>query len=53
MHCRWQTWRSGYWRLLEEVELPHHLMDGILLDVDVEDQLSLHHPVHLVSVAQG
>jgi hypothetical protein len=33
-------WRSGYWRSLEEAELPHHLVYGVLLDVDVEDQSS-------------
>jgi hypothetical protein len=34
-------------------ELPHHPVDGVLLDVDVEDQSSPRHPVHLVSGAQG
>jgi hypothetical protein len=42
-----------YWCLLEEAELPHHPMDGVLLDVDVEDQSSLRQPVGLVSGAQG
>jgi hypothetical protein len=51
MRYRWQTWRSRYWRLLEEAELPHHPVDDVLLDVDVEDQSSCH-PVHLVSGAQ-
>jgi hypothetical protein len=46
-------WRSGYWRSLEEAELPHHPVDGVLLDVDVEDQSSPHHPVRLVLGAQG
>jgi hypothetical protein len=50
---RRQTWCSGYWCLLEEAELPHHTVDGVLLDVDVEDQSSLHHPIRLVSGAQG
>jgi hypothetical protein len=50
---RRQTWRSEYWRNLEEAELPHHTVDGILLDVDVKDQLSPRHPVCLVSGAQG
>jgi hypothetical protein len=37
VRCRRQTWHNVYWRLLEEAELPHHPMDGVLLDVDVED----------------
>jgi hypothetical protein len=53
VRCRRQTWRNGYWRLLEEAELPHHPVDGVLLYVDVEDQSSLHHLVRLVSGAQG
>jgi hypothetical protein len=53
MRGRRQTWRSGYWRSLEEAELPHHPVDGVLLNVDVEDQWSLRHPVGLVSGAQG
>jgi hypothetical protein len=48
-----QTWCSGYWRRLEEAELPHHPVDGVLLDADVEDQSSPRHPVRLVSGAQG
>jgi hypothetical protein len=31
---RRQTWRSEYWCLLEEAELPHDPVDGVLLDVD-------------------
>jgi hypothetical protein len=50
---RRHTWRSGYWRILEGAELPHHPVDGVLLDVDVEDQSSPRHPVGLVSGAQG
>jgi hypothetical protein len=46
-------WRSGYWSSLEEAELPHHLVDGVLLDVDIEDQSSPRQPVGLVSGAQG
>jgi hypothetical protein len=38
---------------MEEAELPHHPVDGILLDVDVEDQSPPCHPVRLVSGAQG
>jgi hypothetical protein len=53
VRCRRQKWRNGYWRLLEEAELPYHPMDDVLLDVDVEDQSSSRHPVRLVSVAQG
>jgi hypothetical protein len=53
VRCRWQTWRSGYWLHLEEVELPHHPVDSVLLDVDVEDQSLPRHPVRLVSGAQG
>jgi hypothetical protein len=53
MSGRRQTWGSGYWHLLEEAELPHHTMDGVLLDIDVEDQSSLRHPIRLVSRAQG
>jgi hypothetical protein len=37
MRARRQTWCSGYWRILEEADLPHHSMDDVLLDVDVED----------------
>jgi hypothetical protein len=37
VHARRQAWRNGYWCLLEEAELPHHPVDGVLLDVDVED----------------
>jgi hypothetical protein len=37
MRCRRLTWHSGYWGHLEEVELPHHPVDRVLLDVDVED----------------
>jgi hypothetical protein len=33
---------------LEEAELPHHPVDNVLLDVDVEDQSSPRHPVDLV-----
>jgi hypothetical protein len=40
MRVRRHTWRSGYWRILEEAELPYHPVDGILLDVDIEDQSS-------------
>jgi hypothetical protein len=50
---RRQTWRSGYWRSLEEAELPHHPVDGVLLDVDVEDQSSPRHLVGMVLGAQG
>jgi hypothetical protein len=50
---RRQTWRNGYWRSLEEAELPHHPVDSVLLDVDVEDQSSPRHPVGLVLGAQG
>jgi hypothetical protein len=46
-----QTWRSGYQSSLEEAELPHHPVDGVLLGVDVEDQSSPRHPVRLVSGA--
>jgi hypothetical protein len=53
MRARRQTWRSGYWRILEEAELPYHPVDGVLLDVDVEDQSSPRQPVGLVSGAQG
>jgi hypothetical protein len=53
VRCRRQTWRNGYWRLLEEAELPHHPVDGVHLGVDVEDQSSPRHLVCLVSVAQG
>jgi hypothetical protein len=53
MRARWQTWRSGYGRSLEEAELPHHPVDGLLLDLDVEDQSSPCQPVGLVSGAQG
>jgi hypothetical protein len=45
--------RSGYWHILEEAELPHHPVDGALLDVDIEDQSSPRQPVGLVSGAQG
>jgi hypothetical protein len=38
---------------MEEAELPHHPVGGVLLDVDVEDQSSPRHPVRLVSGAQG
>jgi hypothetical protein len=48
-----QTWRSGYWRILEEAELPHHSVDGVLLDVDVKDQSSPRQPVGLISGTQG
>jgi hypothetical protein len=47
------TWRSGYWRHLEEAELPHHPVDGVLIDVDVEDQSSPRQLVSLVSGAQA
>jgi hypothetical protein len=50
---RRQTWRSGYWRLLEEAELPHHPVDDILLNVDVEDQSLPHHQYTWSLVAQG
>jgi hypothetical protein len=53
VRCRLQTWRSGYWRTLEEAELPHHPVDGVLLNIDVKDQSSPRHPVRLVSGAQG
>jgi hypothetical protein len=53
MRGRRQTWRSRYWRSLEEAELPHHPVDSILLDVDVEDQSSPRHRVGLVLGAQG
>jgi hypothetical protein len=53
VHGRRQTWRSGYCCLLEEAELPHHLVDGVLLDVDVENQSPSRQPVGLVSRAQG
>jgi hypothetical protein len=53
VRCRRHTWHSGYWRTLEEAELPHHPVDGVLLDEDVEDQSSPRHPVRLVSGAQG
>jgi hypothetical protein len=46
-------WRSGYWRILEKAELPYHPVDGVLLDVDIEDQSSPRQPVGLVSGAQG
>jgi hypothetical protein len=46
-------WRSGYQSSLEEAELPHHPVDGVHLDVDVEDQSSPRQPVCLVSGAQG
>jgi hypothetical protein len=46
-------WRSGYRSNLEEAELPHHPVDDVLLDVDVEDQSFLRQPVGLVSGAQG
>jgi hypothetical protein len=52
VRCTRHTWHSGYWRLLEEAELPHHPVDGVLIDVDVEDQSSSRHLVRLVS-AQG
>jgi hypothetical protein len=52
VRCRRQTWRSGCWRTLEEAELPHHPVDDVLLDIDVEDQSSPRHPVRLVSGAQ-
>jgi hypothetical protein len=48
-----QTWRSGYWSSLEEAEVPHHPVDGVLLNVDVEDQSSPRQPVGLVLGAQG
>jgi hypothetical protein len=38
---------------LEEAELPHHPVGGILLDVDVEDQWSPRQLVGLVSGSQG
>jgi hypothetical protein len=50
--ARRQTWR-GYWSSLEVAELPHHPVDGVLLDVDVEDQSSPRQPVGLVSGGQG
>jgi hypothetical protein len=50
---RRQTWRSGYWCNLEDAELPHHPVDGVLLDVDVKGQSSPRHPVRLVLGAQG
>jgi hypothetical protein len=53
VRARRLTWHSGYWSSLEEAELPHHLVDGVLLDVDVEDQSSPRQPVGLVSGAQG
>jgi hypothetical protein len=53
MRARRQTWRSRYWRILEEAELPHHPVDGVLLDIDVEDQSSPRQLVFLVSGAQG
>jgi hypothetical protein len=53
VRARRQTWRSGYWSSLEEAELPHHPVDGILLDVDIEDQSSSRQPVGLISGAQG
>jgi hypothetical protein len=52
VRCRLQTWCNRYWRTLEEVELSHHPVDGVLRDVDVEDQSSSRHPVRLVSGAQ-
>jgi hypothetical protein len=40
-------------RHLVEAELPHHHMDRVLLDVDVEHQMSRHLPiVVLVSKTQ-
>jgi hypothetical protein len=53
MRARRLTWRIGYWRILEETELPHHPVDDVLLDIDVEDQLLPRQPVGLVSGAQG
>jgi hypothetical protein len=53
VRTRRQTWRSGYWSSLEEAELPHHPVDGVLLDVEVEDQSSPRQPVGLVSGARG
>jgi hypothetical protein len=53
VRCRRQTWRSRYWRTLEEVELPHDPVDGVLLDADVEDQSSPRHLVRMVLGAQG
>jgi hypothetical protein len=50
IRARRQTWRSRYRR---EAELPHHPVDGVLLDVDVEDQSSSRQQVGLVSGAQG
>jgi hypothetical protein len=53
MRARRQTWSSGYWRILEEAKLPHHPVDGVLLNIDVEDQSSPRQPVGLVSGAQS
>jgi hypothetical protein len=53
VRTRRQTWRNGYWSSLEEAEVPHHPVDDVLLDVDVEDQSSPRQPVGLVSGAQG
>jgi hypothetical protein len=43
----------GDMRSLVEAELPHHVLDVVLLDVDVVDEWCLHHPKVTVPKAQG
>jgi hypothetical protein len=52
MHCCWKSVHNKHKRRLVEAELHHHPMDSVLLDVDVEHQVSHCLPVVLVSEAQ-